>query len=190
MPAVRRPEVFAAREPTPARPEGVLGLVLLLAVTGSALGVFAGAPNADRLPGLPSWGALEILARSPNPPLDGVVTLVVLVAWLVWAWAVLSLCVEFALAFAEQGHARGAAWLRGARAAADRLTLPLARRAVAAAMLVQLATRPALPALAFANEPSAFVVHANSPRAPVAGNAGYGATLDADRAQRRRVGRS
>src|SRR5207253_3750292 len=164
-------------EATPARPEGVVGLVLLLAATGSALAVFAGAPDPDRLPALPSWGALEILARSPNPPVDGLLTLVVLVAWAVWAWAVLSLCVEFALAVAEQGPARGAAWLRGARAAADRLTLPLARRAVAAAIVVQLATRPAVPALAFASEPSAFVVNANSWRAPVPG---YGAAPVAD----------
>src|SRR5438105_6668545 len=168
MPTVGRPESFAAHEATPARPEGVVGLVLLLAVTGSALAMFAGAPDPDRLPALPSWGALEVLARSPNPPVDGVVTLVVLVAWVVWAWAVLSLCVEFALELAEQGPARGAAWLRGARVAADRLTLPLARRAVAAAIVVQLAARPALPALAFANEPSAFVLNANSLRAPVA----------------------
>ena len=98
MRAVGRPEVFAAHHPTPARPEGVVGLVLLLAATGSALAVFAGAPDPDRLPALPSWGALVILARSPNPPLDGLLTLVVLVAWAVWAWAVASLCVEFALA--------------------------------------------------------------------------------------------
>src|SRR5438105_12844367 len=118
MPTVGRPESFAAHEATPARPEGVVGLVLLLAATGSALAVFAGAPDPDRLPALPSWGALVILARSPNPPLDGLLTLVVLVAWAVWAWAVASLCVEFALALAEQGPAH-AAWLRGARVAAD-----------------------------------------------------------------------
>src|SRR5438045_8203972 len=88
-----------------------------------------------------------------------------------------SVCGEFALALAEQGPARGAAWLRGARAAADRLTLPLARRAVAAAIVVQLAARPALPSLAFANEPSAFVMNVNSLRAPVVG---YGAALGAD----------
>ena len=146
-----------ARQAAGARPEGVIGLILLLAFAGSALAVFAGPPDPGRLPALPSWGTLEVLARSPNPPLDGVLARAVLIAWLVWAWAAASVAVELALAVAEHGPAQGAAWLRTGRAVADRLTFPLARRAVAAAIVVQLATRPALPALAFAVEPSALI---------------------------------
>ena len=140
MSGIRLTERSTTRESAPARPEGVLGLVLLLAVTGSALAAFTGAPDPGRLPGMPSFGSLEVLARSPNPPLDGLIAIVVLVAWLVWGWAVASVAIEFALGLAEQGPAQGAAWLRSARAVADRLTLPLARRAVAAAIVVQLAT--------------------------------------------------
>src|SRR5215470_3666610 len=128
MSRVRLTEASPAREPASARPEGVFGLVLLLAVTGSALAAFGGVPDPGRLPGMPSFGSLEVLARSPNPPLDGVVALAVLVAWLVWGWAVASVAIELALALAELGPAHGAAWLRSARAMADRVSLPLVRR--------------------------------------------------------------
>ena len=126
---------------------------------------------------MPSFGSLEVLARSPNPPLDGLIAIVVLVAWLVWGWAVASVAIEFALGLAEQGPAQGAAWLRSARAVADRLTLPLARRAVAAAIVVQLATGPALPAFAFAGEPSAVVTTQAVWHAPLADS---NAVADAD----------
>jgi nucleoid-associated protein YgaU len=140
------------------RLEGLVGLVLLLAITGAALAVVTRVPDPRRLPALPSLQSLEVLARSPNPPLDGVLQVTVLPAWLVWAWASASVAAELALAIAEHGPARGTAWLRRARAVADRLTLPLARRAVAAAMVVQLATRPPLPALAFAVDAPALVI--------------------------------
>lgn len=81
-----------------------------------------------------------------------------LAAWVVWAWVAASVSIELALAVAEIGPTKGAAWVRRARAIADRITLPLARRTVAAAMLVQLATRPPLPALAFATEPASVLM--------------------------------
>src|SRR5919199_2811874 len=98
--------------PAPARPEALVWLGLLLAVTGTALTTVAGPPDPGRLPALPSWGTLEVLAQSPNPPMDGVLQLAVLAAWLVWAWAAASIAVELALTLAERGPAQGAAWLR------------------------------------------------------------------------------
>src|SRR5919199_4095812 len=151
--------------PEPARPEALVWLGLLLAGTGAGLTTIVGPPDPGRLPALPSWGTLEVLAQSPNPPMDGVLQLAVLAAWLVWAWAAASVAVELVLTLAERGPAQGAAWLRRARVVADHLTLPLARRAVAAAVVVQLATRPALPALAFAAEPSALVMQVAVPSA-------------------------
>src|SRR5438445_793224 len=56
---IRSSEALSARGATPARPEGLLGLVLLLALAGSALAAFAGAPDPARLPALPTWGALD-----------------------------------------------------------------------------------------------------------------------------------
>ncbi|MDQ6671526.1 MAG: LysM peptidoglycan-binding domain-containing protein [Chloroflexota bacterium] len=120
--------------------------------------LFAGPPDLSHLPALPSWGTLEVLARSPNPPLDGMLEVALLAAWVVWAWVAASVSIELALAVAEIGPTKGAAWVRRARAIADRITLPLARRTVAAAMLVQLATRPPLPALAFATEPASVLM--------------------------------
>ncbi|HYT89101.1 MAG TPA: LysM peptidoglycan-binding domain-containing protein, partial [Gemmataceae bacterium] len=144
--------------PEGAQPAPLACLVVLLAAAAAGLAKFGGPPDPSRLPGLPSWGTLEVLARSPNPSLEGVLQVTVLIAWLVWGWAAASVLVELALVLAETGPAQGAAWLGQARSIADRLTLPLARRAIAAVFVVQLATRPALPALAFAAEPAAAIV--------------------------------
>src|SRR5262249_10687314 len=58
------------------------------------------------------------------------------------------------------GPARGAAWMRGARSIANRVTLPLARRAVAAAIVVQVVARTATPIAAHASAPTAVIVSA------------------------------
>ena len=141
-----------------AQPAPLACLVVLLAVSGAGLSIIGGIPDPSQLPGLPSWGTLEVMARSPNPSLDGVLQLSLLVGWLVWIWAAASVVLELVLVVAEAGPAQGAAWLERIRAVADRLTLPVARRAVAAAFVVQLATRPAMPALAFASEPPIALV--------------------------------
>src|SRR5918911_3483366 len=83
--------------PEPPRPEALVWLGLLLAGTGAGLTTVAGPPDPGRLPALPSWGTLEVLARSPNPPMDGVLQDAVLAAWLVWAWALASVAVGIPL---------------------------------------------------------------------------------------------
>src|SRR5689334_8922122 len=100
------------------RPAALLGLVSLLTVTGAALVVLVGPPEVGKLPTPPSWSTLEVLARSQNVPLDGVLQVAGLLAWLAWAWAVASVVLEFALAAIEQGPARGAAWVTTSRAVA------------------------------------------------------------------------
>ena len=73
-------------------------------------------------------------------PLDGLATLLVDVTWLMWLWVVGSLALEVVVVAAE-GAAHGAAWVRALRQTADRLTLPLARRAVTAAFAVHVLSR-------------------------------------------------
>src|SRR6266567_9530636 len=84
------------------------GLISALAVTGISLYVVVGAPNAAQLPHVPSAGTLEVLLRSPNPPLDGLLKLATLFAWAIWAWIVASVAVESVMALVERGPANGA----------------------------------------------------------------------------------
>ena len=83
-------------------PQALLALVLLLVAGGAGLGVVVGPPNPAGLPGPQAWRDLDVLAGSANPPVDGVVQLAILVAWLVWVWAVASVTVELALRVADQ----------------------------------------------------------------------------------------
>jgi hypothetical protein len=73
-------------------------LISALAVTGISLYLVVGAPSAARLPQVPSAGTLEVLLRSPNPPLDGLLELATFFAWAIWSWIVASVVVEIVLA--------------------------------------------------------------------------------------------
>jgi nucleoid-associated protein YgaU/DNA-binding SARP family transcriptional activator len=90
-----------------------------------------------------SLGAAEVLLRSPNPPLDGLLLSTQVLFAAVWIWVGVSIVVEVALALLELTSLRGAKLAIRLRGLTDRLTFPLARRAVAAALLVQIVARPA-----------------------------------------------
>ena len=136
---VRQPSPFERRELDTRRQRVTLGsLCLLMLAVGLAFAVIAGPPRLpDRLPSLDD--IVATLAGS-TLPVDAVVLLLVDVAWLLWIWIVGSLCLELALVAAEV-FARGAGWVRQLRSVADRLSVPLVRRAVAAAFAVQVISR-------------------------------------------------
>src|SRR5712664_3666022 len=77
-------------------------LISTLAVSGVSLYVVVGAPNAAQLPQVPSAGTLEVLLRSPNPPLDGLLELATFLAWGIWSWIVASVVVESVMALVER----------------------------------------------------------------------------------------
>jgi len=126
-----------AAEPTRNRLR-LLGFGALMLAAGYGLRQVAGGPHLpDSMPGPSQLGSL--LGRAALP-LEIVAYVLVSVAWLVWLWIVASLALELALV-ALEGAARGATWVRGLRRMANLVTLPLARRAVAAAFAVQVLSR-------------------------------------------------
>ena len=135
----QKPHVVRAEPdaPVPARLR-LIGLIVLMAVAGIGLWSIAGPP---RLPAsLPAPGEVLSVLSGSVLPLDGLATLLVDVTWLMWLWVVGSLALEVVVVAAE-GAAQGAAWVRALRQTADRLTLPLARRAVTAAFAVHVLSR-------------------------------------------------
>jgi DNA-binding SARP family transcriptional activator/LysM repeat protein len=110
----------------------------LLLLSGAGLGVTAGPP---RLPlEAPALDALLQVLAGATLPLDGLVLLLLDLAWMVLAWCALSLVLELAVVGAEL-LAQGRTWVGPLRRIVDRISLPLARRTVAAAFAVQLLSR-------------------------------------------------
>src|SRR5258707_2084536 len=136
----------------------------LIAFAGFDLAATAGPP---RLPtGLPPLDqALAVLSGS-TLPLDALALVLVDIAWLTWAWIVGSLALESVVTLAEVAT-HGARWVGSLRRLADRLTLPLARRAVAAAFAVQVLSR-AVPMASAEPLPPAEVALVASIEAPTA----------------------
>jgi nucleoid-associated protein YgaU len=126
---------------------GLALLVAAMAALAGALLMISGPPDPSRLPPLPSLTELErLLYRQPgSTSLGGVLAWTIAAAWLLVAWITASLVVEAALAVAERGPARGAAWVRGARAVANRLAFPAATRLVGAVVTAQLTLLRPLP---------------------------------------------
>jgi len=116
----------------------VFGFAVLMLLSGGGLGVLGGVP---RLPdGAPRLEQLiAVLSGSTLPPQPLALVLVDL-AWLLWAWIVGSLGLQVLVQVME-ALAQGAVWARSLRRLADRVTFPLARRAVAAALAVQILSR-------------------------------------------------
>ena len=81
----------------------------------------------------------EVLSGS-TLPMTALALLLVDVAWLAWAWSVLSVVLELALLLAEL-VAFGRGWVRRLRRVVDRRSVPLVRRAVAAAFAVEMIGR-------------------------------------------------
>ncbi len=116
----------------------LLGFAALVALAGFGLAAAGGAP---RLPsGLPRLEQVLAVLSGTTIPVEALVLMLIDVAWLTWAWIVGSLTLELAVTLAEAA-AHGADWVRSLRRLADRMTLPLVRRAVAAAFAVQVLSR-------------------------------------------------
>lgn len=148
----------------------------LLLAAGFGLAAAAGPP---RLPAeLPSAETLLRILTGATFPLDGLVLILVDVAWLGWAWTVLSLLLELFLVVAEL-VAYGARWVQALRQVADRLSVPLVRRAVTAAFAVQLLGRSVSIAAAQTLPPPEPVVVAALPADAAPAQASLADTEDA-----------
>jgi nucleoid-associated protein YgaU len=131
----------------------VAALALAWVLAGAGFLALAGWPDVAQLQPPSSLAALELLFRSPDPPLEGLLQVAGLIFSLVWIWVGLSVAVETVLGVLEVASAQSATVVSRVRRVTNRLTFPLARRAVAAALLVQVVARPAT--LTFASSSSA-----------------------------------
>ncbi len=92
---------------------------------------------------LPDAASLEAILRSAHPPLDGAIYVAGSLGWLIWAWLVLSLCLQLVATAAER-VAAGANVVRRVRITADFLSGPLVRRAVQTSLAGGMVVRVAL----------------------------------------------
>jgi DNA-binding SARP family transcriptional activator/LysM repeat protein len=161
-------------QPLPASPHNadprlerlrLLGFAGLVALAAVGLGAAGGPP---RLPtGLPRLEQVLAVLSGSTLPVEALVLVLVDAAWLMWLWIVGSLALELLVGAAEAfGH--GAGWVRSLRRLADRVTVPLVRRAVAAAFAVQVLSR-GVPLAAAAPLPPTEVALVASINAQMAG---------------------
>ena len=117
----------------------LLAFTTLVLAAGALFATVAGAP---RLPinSLPSTSAVTALLSESNLPLEPLLITLVDLVWLLWIWIVASLCIEVLLVGAD-AVANGAAWVASARSFGDRVSMPLVRQAVAAALTLQVISR-------------------------------------------------
>lgn len=133
--------LISARQPAPVSSESAFGrakliaVILVLAVAGVALASIAGPPRFPSQ-GIEMTDVGRVLGGS-DVPWQLVAAVLVDAAWLIWIWAIASLVLDVLVLIAEI-FAGGAAWVRWLRAAIDRCTLPVVRRAVAGACAVEL----------------------------------------------------
>ena len=136
------------QRPPQNRPALFLVLAFVIAL-GPVLYRFTGPPRLPfPLPArVPTWHEVWAVLTGPGPDLtvEQVAPWFFAVCWAFWAWSVWTFAVEAVLTIAEL-VTRGAAWVRGLRAAFNRVTLPQMRRlangAMVATAVVQLASRP------------------------------------------------
>jgi DNA-binding SARP family transcriptional activator len=137
-------------------------LAALLVVAGVGLAKLAGPP---RLPTeLPSAESVLQMLSGSSVPLQGLALVLIDVAWLAWAWTVLSLVLEL-LVLAAELMAYGRGWVGTLRQVADRMSVPLVRRTVAAAFAVQVLGRTVSVAAAQPLPPADPIVLARSAEA-------------------------
>jgi DNA-binding SARP family transcriptional activator/nucleoid-associated protein YgaU len=129
-------------------------------LAGVSLALVAGPPRLPSAPLQPE--ALLRWLGGTRLPLEPIALLLVDLAWAVWAWATLSLLLELLLVVAEL-LALGHGWVRALRQFADRTSVPLVRRAVAAAFAVQVISRGVPIAAAQTLPPPETIVVANAP---------------------------
>jgi nucleoid-associated protein YgaU/two-component SAPR family response regulator len=112
--------------------------IALMLVAGFVLRAVAGPPTLPNH--LPSLVQVRDVLGGAVIPLDTLAAVLAALAWLLWLWVTVSLALELLLVAAEAA-AHGTAWVRALRRVADRLSMPVARRAVAAAFAFQVLSR-------------------------------------------------
>src|SRR5690349_6341668 len=94
------------RRPLSASSAGPVSLrvvIAFLVLFGAGLYEVVGLPHAPNPPlQLPDPASLEALLRSSHPPLDGAIYVVGMLGWAIWAWLVLSLVLQVAVAAGER----------------------------------------------------------------------------------------
>ena len=153
---------------------GLGWLVIGLICCALILHRFAGPPHVPRH--LPTWDtAVSILRGSYLAP-EIVASVLTTTAWIVWLWIGASLTLRLLVGVADT-VARGAVWVRRLRAISDRVTLPLVRRAVDAALvavvIVNVAARAPGPAAAASRQPTVTAAAAVAP-SPGGGPSSHG----------------
>ncbi|MBV9600662.1 MAG: LysM peptidoglycan-binding domain-containing protein [Chloroflexi bacterium] len=117
----------------------LFGFWALMLAAGLGLATALGPP---RIPsGLPRLDDVLTVLAGATLPLDALLLVLVDTVWALWAWITLSLLVESVLTTADVVTHGGSAWVRSLRRFADRASVPLVRRAVAAAFAVQVISR-------------------------------------------------
>lgn len=116
----------------------LVALTGALVVTGGTLATVAGGPRLPRVE--LTIGHLGQFLGGTDLPVTALLDTLVDVAWLVWAWTLVSLVLDLALACTELVLG-GVGWVRWMRVGLDRWSMPLARRAVAGAFALELFAR-------------------------------------------------
>ncbi|MFN8473872.1 MAG: LysM peptidoglycan-binding domain-containing protein [Anaerolineae bacterium] len=142
----------------------LLGLIVGLVGVGVFLYKVPGPPH---LPATwPTWAGIVTTLQGSYLPLDGVIYVLMMLAWLLWAWLAFSLVLELIVVTVEK-VSQGAAWARSLRAAADHVTAPIVRRvvqgAVVATVVVNLVGRSGTPANAAPMETTPIVLQQRAP---------------------------
>lgn len=145
-----------------------LPLVVMIAIlvgSGLFLHAIAGAPHLPSR--IPSWAEVLVTLQGSDVPLEWFAYAFTTAAWLIWIWTVASLLLQLITALAEF-FTRGAAWALGLRAAIDRVTFPIVRRAVdgavVAVVVVNLLTRAPAASAAPLDSPPVLVANTPQPR--------------------------
>src|SRR5690349_6965373 len=116
----------------------LVGFMAVLILAGVGLAGVAGPPRLPEM--LPRWTDVAAVLVGSTLAIEPVALVLLDAAWLLWMWLSASLVLELALVTLEL-LAYGAAWVYSLRRVADRLSMPLVRRAVAAAFAVQVLSR-------------------------------------------------
>src|SRR5579883_483912 len=138
---------------------GLAVLVALLAACAWLLHLIGGWPHLSA--GLPSWRVLTITLQGSYVPDQAAVYVITTLGWLAWLWITFSVLVHGIVVVAERLRP-GGRWLVALRAVSTRVTLPIVRRTVEAALvatfLLNVGTRATPMALAASPSPVAAAV--------------------------------
>ena len=119
-------------------------LVAFLVLFGAGLYEMVGLPHAPNPPLQPPDAAsLEALLRSSHPPLDGVIYVVGMLGWAIWAWLILSVVLQVGAAIGQQ-VAAGTPVAQRASRLADLISAPMVRNAVRTSLAGGMMARVAL----------------------------------------------